>query len=170
MKTPKIFTVVLIVTLGLLSAPGFGQKKTEVVKPATCWFSTILGPEYIECSPTDFGIWLASGGWMTGHDAHGGKLITDLSTWTVNECFVVGPGQVRENLTGRNTAANGDYYLYEGYTIADVINGKMTGEVIIIGGVGKYFGVTGKVALSGTLNPGMDVTFTGEGYLSFPKK
>lgn len=63
-----------------------------------------------------------------------------------------------------------DYYEYTGFTIAEVINGTMTGEVIISGGVGRYEGVSGTVVLTGTLNTGMDVTFTGEGYLYFPFK
>jgi hypothetical protein len=45
----------------------------------------------------------------------------------------------------------------------------VSAEVTVTDGVGRFEGVTGQFTLNGTLGAGAVVTWTGEGFLSFPK-
>lgn len=90
-------------------------KKASVPVPAKCSFTTTpdftLGATL--CTPTEMGVAICGGGWMSGHQSHGGKLVTEKSTYRVVNCeFDYLTLQASENIEGSHTVANGDSYSY----------------------------------------------------------
>lgn len=149
-------------------------KKGEIVVPAKCWFTTVLDPTipFVTCVPEEYGVKIPGGGWMKGHETHGGKLNEELSKWNIPGCYLgPGPDQLTEIVTGIHTVANGDSYFYEGTLTINYVTGALTGEIDITGGTGKYEDATGHVTLNGTQNMElMQATFYGEGFWIFAQK
>jgi len=89
-------------------------KKAKVPIPAKCWTTTV--PDFSQgtvlCTPEDFEVEVIKGGWMSGIEAHGGKLDTEKSTWNVLSCeFDYVNLQVIEQIEGKHTVMSGDYFL-----------------------------------------------------------
>ena len=144
-------------------------KKATVKVPMKCWFTTV--PDYslemIACSPVKMGVEVLSGGFIKGHQTHGGKINMELSPWKVIECeFDPGLGVMTGYIRGRNTLANGDYYFYTGVMHIAVANGMLTGKISMNGGVGKFKKVTGDLLLTGKSDFN-EATFTAEGFCTF---
>lgn len=149
-------------------------KKGEIVVPAKCWLTTVLDPTipFVTCVPEEYGVHIPGGGWMKGHETHGGKLKEELSTWSIPVCYLgPGPDQLTEIVEGTHTVANGDSYFYSGTLTINYVTSALTGEIDINGGTGKYEGATGHLTLTGKQNMElMMATFTGEGFWIFAKK
>ena len=110
------------------------------------------------------------GGWLQGHQTHGGSFITSQSTWIINDCETVGYINT-SNITGTNTVANGDSYNY--YCTMEVVLAASPPfmvklDITIDGGTGRFEGATGFVECHGYHN-GEVITFTGEGTITFAK-
>ncbi len=147
-------------------------KKATVKVPMKCWFTTV--PDYsldmIACSPEELEVAVLSGGFIEGHQTHGGKLKTNLSPWTVMNCeFDPVAGVLTGYIEGKNTVANGDYYFYTGVMHIAVANGMLTGSITMDDGVGKFEDVTGDLLITGKSEMNV-ATFTAEGFCTFTKK
>lgn len=104
-----------------------------------------------------------------GHQTHGGKLKMELSPWKVVSCeFDPVSGVMTGYIEGKNTVANGDYYLYTGVMHIEVANGMLTGTITMNDGVGKFTQVTGDLLLTGKSEMNV-ATFTAEGSCTFTK-
>ncbi len=149
-------------------------KKATVKVPFKGWYSLVPDASVgtVVCSPEEMGIERLAGGFMQGHETHGGKLKTELSIWKNTGCDF-NPELYRLTICveGRHTVANGDYYFYTGILYTNVADGTITGEIIMDDGVGKYEGVKAKLSITGfhNLETG-ESAFTTEGYCIFVKK
>jgi len=156
-----------------LDSEQIALKKAELTLKHKCWLTAVsdLTIPFTPCVPAEYNVQVPGGGWMKGHETHGGKLIMELSTWAITECYLgPGPTQLTEMVEGTHTVANGSYYHYSGTLTVDFTNGDLTGEIDLLGGSGKYEGVTGHLTISGKQNfETLVATFTGEGFLIFPK-
>ncbi len=148
-------------------------KKASVPVPAKCSFTTTpdftLGATL--CTPTEMGVAICGGGWMSGHQSHGGKLVTEKSTYRVVNCeFDYMTLQASENIEGSHMVANGDSYHYTGLLNIDVTNGRIWGTVTVTNGTGIFSGATAELTLSGVHNLTTDIaTFTCEGFWHFDR-
>lgn len=146
-------------------------KKAKVPIPAKCWTTTV--PDFSQgtvlCIPEIAGVKVVAGGNMSGIEAHGGKLDVEKSTWKVTGCdFDDEKMEITEDIEGKHTVMNGDYFLYTGTLTASVIDGAITGTVNISGGTGKFEGGTAEVNITGFLDFGTGIaTMKGEGYWDF---
>jgi len=108
------------------------------------------------------------GGWVQGHQTHGGSFITSQSTWIINYCNTEFPINTSQ-ITGTNTVANGDSYDYD-CTMLVVLAETPPYMVIlyinITNGTGRFEGASGSVECHGYHN-GEVISFTGEGYITF---
>jgi hypothetical protein len=148
-------------------------KKAEISKQHKGWFTTQadFSKPFTICAPAEYGVELPGSGWMEGHETHGGKLVTELSTWTITSCYLgPGPSELTEIVEGKHTLARGDYYVYHGSITVDSTNGHLEGEIFITSGTGMYENVTGYVKLDGLQNfKTLQATFTAVGYMNFSK-
>jgi len=146
-------------------------KKAKVPIPAKCWTTTV--PDFSQgsvlCTPEYLGVEVVAGGNMSGIEAHGGKLDTEKSTWEVVSCeFDYASSQLIEHIKGKHTVMNGDYFLYTGTLSASLLDGAITGTVIIREGTGKFEGGTAEVTMSGFLDFETSIaTMKGEGFWTF---
>lgn len=146
-------------------------KKAKVPIPAKCWLTSV--PDFLQgnvlCTPESFEVAVVAGGAMKGHEAHGGKLDTEKSTWEVVRCdFDYEIMKITEYIEGKHTFMNGDYYFYEGVLSVSIVDGSIDGVVNAFGGVGKFEGGTAEVHIEGTLNFETNVaTMKGEGFWIF---
>jgi hypothetical protein len=144
-------------------------KKAKVPIPAKCWTTTVpdLSNGFVLCTPAELGVKVVAGGNMSGIEAHGGKLDTEKSTWEVVSCDIQN-FQLIENIEGKHTVMNGDYFLYTGTLSASLLDGAITGTVNIYEGTGKFEGGTAEVSITGILDFQTNVaTMKGEGFWTF---
>jgi hypothetical protein len=146
-------------------------KKAKVPIPAKCWLTSV--PDFshgnVLCTPESFEVAVVAGGAMKGHEAHGGKLDTEKSTWEVVRCdFDYEKMKITEYIEGKHTVMNGNYYLYEGVLSVSTVDGSIDGVVNAFGGVGKFEGGTAEVNITGFLDFDTGIaTMKGEGYWNF---
>jgi len=146
-------------------------KKAKVPIPAKCWTTSV--PDFsqgtILCIPEKYEVEVVAGGNMSGIEAHGGKLDTEKSTWKVTGCdFDYENSLIIENIEGKHTVMNGDYFLYTGTLSASVTDGAITGTVNIYEGTGKFEGGTAEVSITGILDFDTGIaTMKGEGFWDF---
>jgi hypothetical protein len=153
----------------------FLKKKSDgfVQIPKKCWLATV--PNYeagtILCSPEIAGVEILAGGWMSGHETFGGKMITELSPWWVNGCeFDPDKMLVTQYNQGKHTMADGDYYFFDGVVTLDLRTTVCIAVVNCYGGVGRYEGATAEITLSGFYDFETNVaTFNGEGWWNVPR-
>jgi uncharacterized GH25 family protein len=97
--------------------------------------------------PTSY---LPSAGWLSGHATHAGELQMMKSPMTaVSAHFDFEKMRVVWVTTGKNTAANGDYYFYDATSYSNPMDGTFTGDVYMRDGIGKFKGMTGTVQMVG---------------------
>jgi hypothetical protein len=108
-------------------------------------------------------------GWLQGHQTHGGKLITEQSTWEISSCSTDFDTNLNTSqITGVNTVANGDSYSYTCIMTVNIVTNDVILYVTVTGGVGSFEGVTGQMKLTG-IHTESGIPVSGEGSLSFPK-
>jgi hypothetical protein len=173
MKTLKILLVVVAV---ILSGFAKDSQRTEAGVVKTVKFDgviitnpsaglTVCTPEgkpypYIAHSRT---------GWLQGHQTHGGKLITEESTWELSSCNSDFTNMLNTSqIEGVVTVANGDSYYYECIMIVNLGTMDVTLNIDVTGGVGRFEGVTGQMTMTG-IHTESGIPVSGEGFLSFPK-
>src|SRR5512135_2992717 len=117
MKTLRILVVLLAVILSGFSKDSL-RTDTGVIKPMKFDGVIITNPSagLTVCTPVGEPypfIAHSRTGWLKGHQTHGGKLITELSTWEISSCSTnFSSGLNTSQITGVNTVANGDSYTF----------------------------------------------------------
>lgn len=162
MKTLISFFVIMMIMLVACNKDQFVQdeplllKKAKVEIPMKADFcftpDMTLPPVHIAGLPFDLpAYYLPGGGWMSGNATHMGEIIMEESALTIIDgSFDPGTGIVTWNATGKATAANGDYYLYNATTyVSPGPEKSFTGNVWMHDGVGKFEGATGTVQMVG---------------------
>lgn len=95
--------------------------------------------------------YLPRAGWLSGYATHAGELQMMNSPMTaVSAHFDFVNMKVVWVTTGKNTAANGDYYYYyDATSYSNPMDGSFTGDVFMRDGIGKFKGMTGTVQMVG---------------------
>ena len=177
MRTLKILLVLVAVILSGFSRDS-QRTETGVTVPQKFKGTIILNPSagLTVCTPLsipgqEFPPTIAHSrtGWLEGNQTHGGKLITELSTWEIFSCdtdftTMLNTSQVE----GVNTVANGDAYSYTCTMITNIVSKTVTIYVTATGGTGRFEGVSGQVTLKGIHSEG-EIPVSGEGFLTFRK-
>jgi len=171
MKTLKILLLVVAVILsGFAKDSQTGKTETGVVVPLKFRGATI--PDYSSgwtvCTPVESGAAIVRSGWMQGHQTHGGVLIPEMSTWVITSCTAVGTTTISV-ANGTITVANGDSYFLNAIMVINHSTFEVSCDITINDGVGRFEGVTGELTLNGFLDSNIVVTWSGEGFLNFPK-
>lgn len=121
------------------------------------------------CTPAEYGIAHSRTGWLQGNQTHGGKLITERSTWEIISCSTnLATGLNTSQIVGVNTVANGDSYNYTCTMLVNIITNDVIINMTATGGVGRFEGVTGQMTLTG-IHTENGIPVSGEGFLSFSK-
>jgi hypothetical protein len=108
-------------------------------------------------------------GWLQGHQTHGGKLITELSTWELSSCNTDFATMLNTaQIEGVATVANGDSYSYTCIMTVNLVTQAVILNITITGGVGIYEGATGQLTFNG-IHTESGIPVSGEGFLNFPK-
>lgn len=161
MKTLISFCLVLMITLMACNKDQFIRDESPVLKKAKVPVSmkadfcmtpnAELPPVLIAgLDPSKKESYLPGGGWLSGTSTHTGILQTANSTMTmISAEFDFNTYKVVWVSTGKNTAANGDYYFYDATAYSNPADGTFTGEVKMRDGVGKFAGATGTVQMVG---------------------
>lgn len=111
-------------------------------------------------------------GWLEGNQTHGGRLITELSTWEILECKTNMSTYLNESkVAGVNTVANGDSYNYSCIMIINLATSPLDVTLLITieGGTGRFEGATGEITLYGLHAGTGTIPVSGEGFISFSK-
>jgi hypothetical protein len=173
MKTLKILLVLVAVILSGFSTES-REHETGVVKPMKFDGVIITNPSSgaTVCTPAGDPypyIAHARTGWLQGNQTHGGKLITERSTWEISSCSTdFTTGLNTSQITGVNTVANGDSYTFTCTMIVNIFTNDVILNINFTGGVGKFEGVTGQMSLTG-IHTESGIPVKGEGFMSFPK-
>lgn len=110
-------------------------------------------------------------GCLQGNQSHGGRLITEQSTWIIKSCNTDFTSMINTSIIeGMNTVANGDSYSYTGTMLVNIaINSHpVTLSITITGGTGRFEGVTGQAILTG-FHTETGVPVSGWGSLTFSR-
>jgi len=108
-------------------------------------------------------------GTLQGYQTHGGKLITELSTWEIISCDTDFTTMLNTSqITGVNTVANGDSYYYTCIMTANLATNDVILNITVTGGVGKFEGVTGHIMMNG-IHTETGIPVSGDGWMSFQK-
>jgi hypothetical protein len=108
-------------------------------------------------------------GWLKGNQTHGGKLITEQSTWEISTCSTnFASGLNTSQITGVNTVANGDSYTFTCVMTVNIHTNDVILDINVTGGVGIFEGVSGQMSLTG-IHTESGIPVSGEGFLSFQK-
>jgi hypothetical protein len=113
----------------------------------------------------------SSTGWLQGNASHGGRLITEQSTWIITSCDTDFTRMINtSSIEGVNTVANGDSFFYTGTMEVNIAisSHPVTLDITITGGTGRFEGVTGQVTLTG-FHTEAGVPISGWGSLTFNK-
>lgn len=171
MRTLKILLVLVAVILSGFSRDSqINGTKDGVVVPFKFWGGTIpnLAGGWTVCTPLEYRAAIVKLGLMQGHQTHGGKLIPELSPWEITSCTFTGTESISQ-AHGTITVANRDSYNYSGTMVINPFTRVVIATGTVTGGVGRFEGVTGEFTLNGTLDDYAVVTWSGEGFLTFPK-
>ncbi len=179
MKTLQILLVIAFVIISGFSKDTqtdenvFPKKGTDkyVTVPMKVWGTTIDDNSIPRVNCTgEPAMSHTGGGWLQGHQTHGGSFITSQSTWIIDNCESAGFINT-SYITGTNTVANGDSYNYS-CTMEVVLAASppfmVTLYIDIASGTGRFAGASGYVECHGYHN-GEVITFTGEGTITFAK-
>jgi hypothetical protein len=108
-------------------------------------------------------------GWLQGNQSHGGKLITERSTWEIFSCSTdFTTGLNTSQIAGVNTVANGDSYYFTCTMIVNIVTNDVILNINITGGVGIFEGATGQMSLTG-VHTESGIPIKGQGFISIPK-
>jgi hypothetical protein len=108
-------------------------------------------------------------GWLQGHQTHGGKLITELSTWEISSCNTDFATMLNTSqIAGVVTVANGDSYSFTCIMTVNIVSNDVILNITVTGGVGRFEGATGQMTLTGIHTEG-GIPVSGEGFMNFPK-
>jgi len=166
----KTFKIMLVIVTMILSGFSKDSQRTEAgfVKPMKMSGQTIDTGEELMCTPVVYGISHTQFGLLKGNTTHGGKIIPELSPWEITGCSTDLTTRLNvSTINGTVTVANGDSFYYDCIMIVNIDDQSVIMNITITDGVGRFEGVTGQLTCTGSLD-GV-VTFTGEGYLSFPQ-
>lgn len=109
-------------------------------------------------------------GLLQGNQTHGGKLITEQSTWTIFICNTDFTSKINTSyLEGVNTVANGDSYSYTCTMLTNIVTMEIVLYVTVTSGTGRFEGATGQAVLTGVNTGGRNIPVNGWGSLTFPK-
>ena len=177
MRTLKILLVLVAVILSGFSRDS-QRTETGVTVPQKFKGTIILNPSagLTVCTPLsipgqEFPPTIAHSrtGWLEGNQTHGGKLITEQSTWELFSCNTDFTTKLNTSqIEGVNTVANGDSYSFTCIMTVNIITNDVILNVDVTGGVGKFEGVTGQMTLTG-FHTESGIPVSGGGFLSFPK-
>ena len=174
MKTLKILLVIAFVIFsGFSRESQNGRTKEGIVVPmkVSC---TILPDDtggLLTCTNNVPGIDLRNSGFLAGNQTHGGKLITEQSTWQILRCRndLADGGIINTaEIVGENTVANGDTYTYSCKMFTFIPSGRVILKVTLSGGTGRFEGATGVIDMTG-VHMGSEIPCTGEGFITFTK-
>jgi hypothetical protein len=166
----KILKILLVVVAVVLSGFSRDSQRTEagLVKAVKMSGQTIDTGGELFCTPVQYGISHTQFGLLKGNQTHGGKIIPELSPWEITGCSTDLTTRLNiSTIYGTVTVANGDSYFYDCIMIVNIDDKSVIMYITITDGMGRFEGVTGQVTCTGSLN-GV-VTFSGEGFMSFPK-
>jgi hypothetical protein len=113
----------------------------------------------------------ASTGWLQGTASHGGRLITEQSTWIITSCNTDFARMINTSIIeGVNTVANGDSFFYTATMEVNIAisSHPVILDITITDGTGRFEGVTGHIILTG-FHTEAGVPVSGWGSLTFPK-
>ena len=108
-------------------------------------------------------------GTLQGHQTHGGKLITELSTWEISNCNTNFTTMLNTaQIEGIVTVANGDSYSYSCIMTVNLLTNAVILNITVTGGVGIYEGAIGEIMMTG-IHTENGIPVSGEGLINFPK-
>lgn len=173
MRNLKILLVLVAVVLS-----GFSRdsQRTEAGVTKTVKFDGVIitnpSAGLIVCTPVGApypAIAHSRTGTLSGHQSHGGKLITELSTWEISSCNTDFSSMLNiSQIEGVVTIANGDSYTFNCVMTVNIVTNDVILNVTVTGGVGKYEGVTGEIMMIG-IHTESGIPVSGEGLINFPK-
>ena len=110
-------------------------------------------------------------GWLQGNQSHGGRLITEQSTWTIFNCHTDFTSGINTSyIEGVNTVANGDSYSYTCIMLTNIVTMEVVLNVTVTGGgTGRYEGATGQAVLTGVHAGDAGIPVNGWGSVTFYK-
>lgn len=171
MKTLKILLVVLAV---IFSGFAKDSQRTEAGVTKTVKFDGVIitnpSAGLTECTPLGVpGNAHSRTGWLQGHQTHGGKLITELSTWELSSCNTNFTTMLNTaQIEGVVTVANGDSYYYTSIMTVNLVTSAVILDITLTGGVGIYEGATGQMTLTG-IHTENKIPVSGEGIINLPR-
>jgi len=108
-------------------------------------------------------------GWLQGNQSHGGRLITEQSTWVISDCNTsFSNGINTSHITGENTVANGDSYFYTCIMEVNIYSTDVLLYITVTGGTGRFENATGFATLTGVRTES-GIPVSGWGFLALPK-
>ncbi len=168
MKTLKIFLVLAAVIIS-----GFTKDSQGIEKGVTVpirFDGMILTDPSAKITCDDGIIQHASTGWLQGQQSHGGRLITEQSTWVISGCNTDFSTMMNTAyIAGVNTVANGDTYTFTCTMNVNLATGELILHVTFTGGTGRFAGVTGYATYTGVHSPSGNHPVSGWGFLNFPE-
>lgn len=173
MRILKIFLVFLAVVFSGFSKDSQGSK-TGVTVPFK-FDGVIITNDATETVCTPKGapypyIAHARTGWIQGNQTHGGRLITEESTWTIFSCNTDFGKKINTSLVeGVNTVANGDKYFYTCTMLTNIVTMEIVLYLNITGGTGRYEGSAGLITLTGVNTGAGRIPVNGWGSVNFVK-
>ena len=173
MKTLKILLVLAAV---ILSGFSRDSQRTEAGVVKTMKFDGVIitnpSAGLTECTPMGKPypyIAHSRTGWLQGHQSHGGKLITEQSTWELSSCNTDFSNMINTSqIEGRVTVANGDLYSFICIMEVNIVTNDVKLYVTVTGGEGKFEGVTGQMMMTG-IHTDTGIPVSGGGIFNFPK-
>jgi len=174
MRTLKIFLVFVAVILS-----GFSKDSLRPDRGVTVPFRfdgmIITNPSsgWTVCTPPadpSKTIAHARTGWIQGNQSHGGRLITELSEYTISSCntdFATGINTAFIN--GVCTVANGDSYTYTCTMKVNILTGEIILYLTVTGGTGRFNNAAGQATLTGIHTDTGKHPISGWGSLTFAK-
>ena len=173
MRTLKILLVLVAV---LLSGFSRDSQRTEAGVTKTVKFDGVIitnpSAGLTVCNPVEAPyptIAHSRTGWLQGHQSHGGKLITELSTWELSSCNTNFTTMLNTaQIEGVVTVANGDSYFYTCIMTVNLITKAVILNITVTDGVGIYEGATGEIMMTG-IHTESGIPVSGEGLIDFPK-
>jgi len=175
MKTLKILLVLVAVILSGFSRDSqTGKTETGVTKTVKFKGVIITNPSagLTVCTPAGPGIPTIAHsrtGTLQGYQTHGGKLITELSTWEISSCNTNFTTMLNTaQIEGVVTVANGDSYSYTCTMTVNLVTNAVILNISVTSGVGIYEGATGEIMMTG-IHSESGIPVSGEGLINFPK-
>ena len=172
MRTLKILLVLFAVIFSGFSKDSMSSK-AKVTVPFKFDGVIITNPsENTVCTPVGAPypyIAHSRNGWLQGNQSHGGRLITEQSTWTIFNCHTDFGTKINTSyIEGENTVANRDSYSYCCTMFTNIATGEVILNITVTGGTGRFEDATGQATLSG-FHTESGIPISGWGSLTIPK-